>query len=625
LFIETLEPRLALTWAGIPPISITPPSAPVALTLNAQHDASGTASIATTEVDYYSFTATATGSYTISALTPTSTLDTVIGIFSATGQRLAYNDDLGGTNSDSRVTLNLSAGSKYFLGVTNYSSTSRGAYNYTINGSAPIILPDDSYENNDTFGSSFNLGTLSANRTISGLKLADASDWYRFTTVAPGTSASSVSISFTNSQGNLQLALFNASGAQLATSLTTGNKETISLNGRAAGTYYVRVYGNAGVHNPNYSLSIVPPQEIVVPPTGGFTISLVMTGITPSQQAIFNQAAARWSQVIIGDLPNATYLGQTVDDLLIAASAIPIDGPGATLGQATWDAIRPGSLLPYHGYMEFDTADIVLEEQSGTLFATVLHEMGHVLGIGTLWEAFGLLSGAGTADPTFTGPQATAAYNQIFGTTATGVPVHNADGPGSRDSHWLESLLQHELMTPFAGPGLIEPLSRITAASLADMGYSVNMAAADPFTQPTGVVGSQRIPVGSGGPALRAAFGTQSTVSNALMRFVSSVDTRQVEVFEIESPKEIRVAPAWNDARAAARNVLADRRPAFNFQTPRFNEDVVDAAITSAEHRAEVELSEDVFAFDPSEDSEFSQVWEDFGSIGLTRWTPALL
>ena len=89
-----------------------------------------------------------------------------------------------------------------------------------------------------------------------------------------------------------------------------------------------------------------------------------MTGLTASQQAIFQQAANRWSQVITGDLPNATYRGQTVDDLLINASARPIDGVNGILGQAGPDAFRSGSDLPYHGVMEFDSADMASMERA---------------------------------------------------------------------------------------------------------------------------------------------------------------------------------------------------------------------------------------------------------------------
>src|SRR3954470_21221599 len=151
LAIEPLEDRLALTWVGIPPTAITPPSSALAVTLNAQHDAAGSATIASTEVDYYSFVANTTGTYIISSTTPSSNLDTVLGVFSATGQRIAYNDDIAyPSNTDSSVTLSLVTGSRYYVGVTNYSTTSRGAYTWTIDGPATTTVPtDDSYENND--------------------------------------------------------------------------------------------------------------------------------------------------------------------------------------------------------------------------------------------------------------------------------------------------------------------------------------------------------------------------------------------------------------------------------------------------------------------------------------------
>ena len=96
--MEMLEPRLALTWAGVPPTSVTPPTNAVAVAL-VSNDATGSTTIATTEIDYYSFTAATTGSYVISATTPSSSLDTVLGVFSSTGQRLAYNDDISYPNT----------------------------------------------------------------------------------------------------------------------------------------------------------------------------------------------------------------------------------------------------------------------------------------------------------------------------------------------------------------------------------------------------------------------------------------------------------------------------------------------------------------------------------------------
>jgi hypothetical protein len=218
--------------------------------------------------------------------------------------------------------------------------------------------------------------------------------------------------------------------------------------------------------------------------------------------------------VIVGDLPNATYRGQSVDDLLINASSRNIDGVNGILGQAGPDAFRSSSRLPYHGVMQFDSADLASMERSGLLYGVVLHEIGHILGIGTIWEDRGLLSGAGGSNPIFTGSRATAAYNDIFNTNARGVPVESGGGSGTADSHWRESTLRTELMTGWAGPGNNLPLSHITAASLADIGYSVNMAAADSFSTPSG---SQS--------AARGASGGSSSIVAALAGAVPGLGT----------------------------------------------------------------------------------------------------
>jgi hypothetical protein len=113
--------------------------------------------------------------------------------------------------------------------------------------------------------------------------------------------------------------------------------------------------------------------------------------------------------------------------------------------------------------------------------------MAHVLGFGTIWTDKNLLIDAGTPlvpDPEFIGSHAIAAYNQVFGTAAAGVPVDDSGIEGTAGSHWRESVLGNELMTGFIGPGNVNPLSIITIASMADRGYVVNLAAADPYTKP---------------------------------------------------------------------------------------------------------------------------------------------
>lgn len=479
LLLESLEERLTPSWSSIPPSLISLPGNYTSVTQNSQGDASGNAGVATTEIDWYRFTALATGPATFQALTPSSSLDTVMAVYNSSGSRLAYNDDISISNRDSRFTTNLTAGQTYYLGVTNYINTAGGAYTWSIDGAGGTTSPtDDGYENNDTLATASDLGTVTTTRTINNLVMADGHDWYRFTLSTAGTSASSAVINFQHAQGDLDLELYNAAGTRIGNSDSATNSETISLSGLNAGTYYLHVLGYQGASNPNYSMVITPNGG---PSAGGFSIQLRMTGLTSSQQAIFQQAVARWQQVIIGDLPNATYNGVTVDDLLIDASASSIDGAGGILGQAGPDRFRSGSSLPYHGVMQFDSADLASLEASGGLIYTVMHEMGHVLGIGTIWSNRGLLSGAGTSNPRFTGTQATAEYNSIFGTAATGVPVENSGGSGTRDSHWRESIFGNELMTGYLNSGT-NPLSRVTVASLADIGYQVDISRADSYS-----------------------------------------------------------------------------------------------------------------------------------------------
>ena len=59
--------------------------------------------------------------------------------------------------------------------------------------------------------------------------------------------------------------------------------------------------------------------------------------------------------------------------------------------------------------MRLDTDDLDSLETQGLLGDVILHEMGHVIGFGTLWDTKGLLEGAigsGGSDPHFVGADA---------------------------------------------------------------------------------------------------------------------------------------------------------------------------------------------------------------------------
>jgi len=235
-------------------------------------------------------------------------------------------------------------------------------------------------------------------------------------------------------------------------------------------------------------------------PTETYDVVLrAQSTLSAEVQAAFDAAEARWESVLVAGVPAATVsiggnacgatngaLTGTVDDVVIDISTTAIDGAGGILARAGPCLVSSGDRLARFGVMEFDLADIGGLLAANTLAAVIVHEMGHVLGIGTLWDqtpAGQLLAGGGSADPRYTGPRGVAEWSTL-GRSGT-VPVEATGGPGTADSHWRETVFGNELMTGFLSPGT-NPLSRLSIASLADLGYRVDVGAADAYSLPGG-------------------------------------------------------------------------------------------------------------------------------------------
>ena len=258
-----------------------------------------------------------------------------------------------------------------------------------------------------------------------------------------------------------------------------------------AGTSAIRATSGAVSGSSTLTVTAAPGQ---------FNIDVRVVGsMTPSQLAAFTNGANRWMQIIRGDVPNVTLnqnltacgfpgitVNETVDDLIIYASIAAIDGPGSILAQAGPCIYRSGTAFTIIGVMTFDIADVPSMEANGTFQAVVLHEMGHIMGVGTFWSNLGLLTDGGLADPIFTGTNALWAFPNIgFGSYAgRPVPVENTGGSGTRDAHWRESVLDRELMTGYVEPGGVPmPLTALTIGSLLDEGHVVDFSQADPSSQ----------------------------------------------------------------------------------------------------------------------------------------------
>ncbi len=253
--------------------------------------------------------------------------------------------------------------------------------------------------------------------------------------------------------------------------------------------------------------------------SAAFTIELVFVGGSdPQYEGAFRDAKTRWENVIFGDLIDwqltwplpqsptdtlcagvnpGTFTDRPVDDVLIFVDLKPIDGPDGVVGRAGPCAIRPVSGHTVMGGMVFDIADLATLDGLQLLDEVAVHEMGHVLGIGTIWDILGLLQNpsdtahGGTlgADTHFDGPDAIWAFDRAGGDTYIGekVPVENNNavyGSGSLDAHWRESLFETELMTPSLNAHVANPLSRVSIASMLDLGYLVTFAASDAYVLP---------------------------------------------------------------------------------------------------------------------------------------------
>ncbi len=245
---------------------------------------------------------------------------------------------------------------------------------------------------------------------------------------------------------------------------------------------------------------------------GSFKIDLIY--LDPEARAlesVFQSAADYWMSILADtELPDAPLkeelwwdctdapLNQPnpvdpIDDLAIAISVTDFFGVGGGLAAAGVCSVREDSGLPVTGILQLDRADIPHLREKGALEQVILHEIGHTLGIGIIWDDLNLLrnvpaSGEERTDTHFAGPLAIKAFDEAGGTNYPNEPKAPVDSNGA---HWREEVMHTELMTGAANEGEHNPLSAITIQALADMGYAVNVDQAEAYALP-GVVIAKR-------------------------------------------------------------------------------------------------------------------------------------
>jgi len=206
------------------------------------------------------------------------------------------------------------------------------------------------------------------------------------------------------------------------------------------------------------------------------------TFFTKEMKAAVESAADTWEDAI----SRSNFIGGHTLSIEVEGEIAPNSGFLAAAGpdKFIYDADR--NILPSKGTSIVNTSLSKMRQFTANpdFFETVMtHEFGHVMGIGSLWEANNLIDPLTGNYRAFT--KASAVYNEgrkgAFA-NARSIPLTQGERKGSDGGHWDEKTFGNELMTSTAEtPGISHPLSEMTLASLEDIGWQVDYRVADVF------------------------------------------------------------------------------------------------------------------------------------------------
>ena len=225
-------------------------------------------------------------------------------------------------------------------------------------------------------------------------------------------------------------------------------------------------------------------------------IDLDTTGVDPQFENAFRRAEAFWDARILGysnTLPRDVQAQLTGRLIIVASTADVLGGDGNILGQAgptfIQQAVRGNSFrgrsitVATMAIMQFQN-DFLAGSTEDDITDVIIHEMGHALGFGSLWEFNGLLTNFG-GTLQYTGVNARRTFAEEIGAVRgiTGfVPIEQDGGAGTALSHWDDDSTffnsqavdnRVELLTGFFIPNTERFISRTTLASMVDLHYVV--------------------------------------------------------------------------------------------------------------------------------------------------------
>ena len=207
----------------------------------------------------------------------------------------------------------------------------------------------------------------------------------------------------------------------------------------------------------------------------------VAGGLSASQVQVIQAGADRWRRAILSAVPPYVIGGVAIEGMVITAGASPL--AAGVEGKTTGPDYRPMNLgwFPVTAAITFNATTLGQLEASGMLRYVAEHEIAHALGFGSaLWTWKNLIT-QDAVGPLFNGADAMVEFGRLRGQGATAVPVENQGGAGVANIHWRDSIFGDELVSSY------EPntaLSRVTLASLSDLGYVIDSSAGDAYALP---------------------------------------------------------------------------------------------------------------------------------------------
>lgn len=338
------------------------------------------------------------------------------------------------------------------------------------------------------------------------------------------------------------------------TSLGTGR--TLAVPDLPVGTHDIWLEVEA--ENGRTATSEPITVEIVEVNEPGYQIQIEYASeVTDSERSAVRQAVDRWEAAITGDLPALAdgvsdcfgdlQSDEPIDDLLVFVEVTEVPFGVADGGPCV---IREGSGLPAAGRVRFSPGSL-----AGNVDLAA-HEIGHALGF--LGDSELVERGRHRYNHAFTGPGAVAAFDSVGGADypAPKVPI----APNST-AHWDPEILGSETMTSGSSSETSRAvISAVTIRSLEDIGYEVDVTAADDYVLPTETVElspTADAALSSAAPDTNFGLPDGDLLSETLVVGVNEGNwTDRPADEELRSLLRFDPAPIWQDASLFSRALL---------------------------------------------------------------------